>query len=234
MTPCIVVCPREPLSEQQASWYAHAGSDLERQDIAMKLALTAFSREAYNLVRDYCIEEYEKDNDVSGFIDFDKSSVIHYKDRSLRVRAVFAKTNGSQIFLLRDEDARAYSYAMEHHLDQVKQITMWLAIKYLRKDDGSRLRQNLRYDDIYNYDSRKEKYWLAKEIATEVRKVSNATPGTPAHANVVTRQLCTAAFMLRSALTVKGGSGYGNREDELKKHKGYEEEIEEESQLTIG
>lgn len=134
--------------------------------------------------------------------------------------------------LLSDEDARAYSYAMEHHPEQEKQITMWLAIKYLRKDDRSKIRQDLRYDDIFNYDRRKEKSGLAQEIAKGVRSIEQATPGTIDYANAVSRQLHIAAYMLRSIFTVRGGSGDENREDELRKNIGYEEEIAEESRLS--
>ena len=125
--------------------------------------------------------------------------------------------------LLSDEDARAYSYAMEHHPEQEKQITMWLAIKYLRKDDRSKIRQDLRYDDIFNYDRRKEKSGLAQEIAKGVRSIEQATPGTIDYANAVSRQLCIAAYTLRSVFTVRGGSGDENRENEPRRHSNYED-----------
>lgn len=54
-----------------------------------------------------------------------------------------------------------------------------------------------------------------------------STPGTPEHANIIFCQLSIATNALSSAFTARGDSGYANREDELRKHKGYEEEIEE-------
>ena len=221
----------KPVSEKQASWYAHAGSDAERQDIATKLALSAFSREVYNHVRDYYIDEYEKGHDVSALINFDKCSVCKLKDGSYGVRVFFNSVMAREIYRLSDEDTDAFLAASENPGKQ-RQMVNFLAMKYLREEESRRIKQDLRYDDIFDYDSRKEKSGLAKEIAKGVRSVERATPGTIAHTNAVSRQLSIAAYTLRSAFTAHGGSRYENRENELRKGRGYEDEIEAESQLS--
>lgn len=222
---------RAPLSEKQASWYNHAAGDLEREDIATKLALSAFSREVYNHVRDYYIGEYEKGHDVSGYIDFNKCSIYKHQDGSYRVRVFFNGVTINSTYRISDEDAKAFM-AAEKDPKRQQQLFYLFAIKYVREKDGNRIRQDLRYEDIFDYDSRKEKSGLAKEIAKGVRSVERATPGNIAHANAVSRQLCFTAYMLRSALTKQGGSSDYNREDELRKGRGYEDEIEAESQLS--
>lgn len=94
------------------------------------------------------------------------------------------------------------------------------------------LRRSLRHDDIFDNSRRGEKSGLAKQIASAVRKLSSATTGTPEYVNAISRQLSIAANALRSAFTARGGSGYANREDELRKHKSYEDEIADESHLS--
>ena len=221
-------CDSKPISEKQASWYNHAGSDLERQDIATKLALSVFPREVYNHVRDYCIDEYEKGNDVSRFIDFGKCSVYKHKDGFYRARVFFRGETINDTYLINDEDAKAFMAASKDP-EQQQQLVCFFAMKYAKEEEARKIRQDLRYDDIFSYDSRQEKSGLAQEIAKGVRSVERTTPGTIDHANAVARQLCVAAYMLRSVFIARGGAGDENREDELRKTKGYEEEIAEES-----
>lgn len=52
---------------------------------------------------------------------------------------------------------------------------------------------------------------------------------TPSATAAIALQIHAFLFQTKAALTVKGGSSYANREDELRKNKGYEEEIEEEN-----
>lgn len=223
---------RKPLSEKQASWYRHASCEQERQDIAMKLALTAFPKEVYCEVRDYCISEYEKGRDVSGFIDFDRCSVYKHKDGHYRVRVFFNGETINNNYIISDADAAAI-LKVNNNPKQWKRMVCFLAMKYAKLEDGRQLRQDLQYDDTFDYSSRMEKKGLAKMIAKEVRSVGTAPPGSVAQANAITQQMYIAANMLRSMLTAHGGSVGDNREYELNKGKGYEDEIAAESQLTM-
>lgn len=165
---------------------------------------------------------------VCGALNIDPFSILI---DPYRVRVFFNGVTINSTYRISDEDAKAFM-AAEKDPKRQQQLFYLFAIKYVREKDGNRIRQDLRYEDIFDYDSRKEKSGLAKEIAKGVRSVERATPGNIAHANAVSRQLCFTAYMLRSALTKQGGSSDYNREDELRKGRGYEDEIEAESQLS--
>ena len=220
---------RKPLSAKQASWYAHAGSGTERQDIAVRLALTAFSREVYDTVRDHYIVEYEAGKDISRYIDMDRTNIIKHREGYYMVRVLLNGVRGSQMFKLSDKETEAFMAVAGNPAEREKLVLM-LAQKRLQRDDAYELARKLRYDDIFNPSGMKQVSGLTKQIARIVRHVGHAVTGTTAHANVLSRQVAAAGRALKTALTQQGGSEDTNREYEVGNDgKGYEAEIDAEN-----
>lgn len=221
-----------PISAKQASWYSHAGSDTERQDIATMLTVSAFPQEVFCLMRDHYIREYENGRDITPFIDGERCSVIKHKDGHFMVRVFLNRVQGSRMFDLSREEADSFHRAVESKPEMERQLTVRLAARHLLEEDGQEYRRSLGYDAVFNPSRRGMKDGIARTVASAVRKVASASPGTREHTRAITRQINIAVRSIRSVLSYRGGSMYANREDELKKGKGYEDEIEDEYRMT--
>ena len=76
------------------------------------------------------------------------------------------------------------------------------------------------------FEKDKNNLWLAKNHLDTPEAMQQYVNRTTA---AIAQQIHAFLFQTKVMLTARGGSGYANREDELRKIKGYEEEIDEEN-----
>lgn len=200
-----------PISEEQFLWYSQASTGVERDDIAMKLAIAAFSRELFEMRRQQVVDDYLAHGRLDECINFDKCSIYKHRDGHYVLRVFFKGDYASHQFSLSNEDAR--SYLSLNTAEEQSEMLRQLIVKYaLSGEERQILMSRLRYEEI-------------------VPSPFTAS-STPSATAAIAQQLHAFLFQTKAALTAPGGAGDENREYEVGDKTGYEASIANESRLS--
>ena len=200
-----------PISEEQFLWYSQAPNGVERDDIAMKLAIAAFSRELFEIRRKQVVDDYLAHGRLDECINFDKCSLYKHRDGHHVLRVFFKGDYASHQYSLSNEDAKGYLNVntAEERSEMLRQLIVKFA---LSGEERQILMSRLRYEEI-------------------VPSPFTAS-STPQAAMTIARQIHGFLFQAQKTLTAQGGAGDDNREYEVGAKTGYEASIENESRMS--
>ena len=200
-----------PISEEQFLWYSQASTGVERDDIAMKLAIAAFSRELFEMRHKQAVDDYLAHGRLDECINFDKCSIYKHRDGHHVLRVFFKGDYASHQFNLNNEDTKGYLNL--NTAEERSEMLRQLIVKYaLSGEERQILMSRLRYEEI-------------------VPSPFTAS-STPQAAMTIARQIHGFLFQAQKALTAQGGAGDDNREYEVGAKTGYEASIENESRMS--